>query len=215
MAVVRWMSWIVTLGVAVMLLPVGVLAQAYETPTPARLSAEEMAAVSAGEFVIRTRRGQLNRGEVIGVVDAPIAQVWEVILDFDRYASWMDQLEVTRTLRHEGDVRICEGITRVPFPIRNRYWHVRVEGGARMVGGQTHYVGTWSYIPGTGNVEDTFGYWYVTPMPDAPERTLVKYVLLADLGIWVPNAILAWGTRRLLPSVMGGLRDEVARRFRS
>lgn len=187
-------------------------ARMLETPAQATLSEDDWSQLRSGGFVIHTQRATLNRGDITGIVDAPPARVWSVLEEFAHYARWMRQLESTEVVRREGDVQIGRGVTRVPFPIRDRHWDVEVRGGPRAVAGETHYVGTWSYIPGSGNVEEVFGFWYVSPLPGDPNRSLVRYVLLANLGIWIPNAILAWATGRMLPDILHDLRAEVARR---
>lgn len=182
------------------------------TPGPATLSEAEWEQLREGEFVVRTQRGDTNMGDVTAVVEAPPEKVWAVVSDFATYAVWMDHIATSEVVSVSGDSMVGRGVTKVPFPISNRRWDVNIEGGSRTVNGETHYSGHWSYIEGSGNINDVFGFWYVQPLEGDTSKSLVRYYLLANLGIWIPNGILNWATRRMLPGLMADLRSEVARR---
>jgi hypothetical protein len=54
-------------------------------------------------------------------------------------------------------------------------------------------------------MDDVNGYWLLTSHSSG--CTLVRYVINADLGIWLPDAIINWATRSMLPGIISGLRD--------
>jgi hypothetical protein len=40
----------------------------------------------------------------------------------------------------------------------------------------------------------------------------VKYVINADLGVWLPGPVVTWAQRKMLPGIIEGLNEEADRR---
>lgn len=56
-------------------------------------------------------------------------------------------------------------------------------------------------------MDQMYGYWYLERWEDDPENaTLLRYALWADLGVWLPDAIVRWATRRMLPGIIEGMQ---------
>ena len=96
--------------------------------------------------------------------------------------------------------------------LRNRTYELRDQTRTLTVDGQTHYIDTWNYVEGSGNLDSSSGFWYLRPVDEVGARTLVRMVVYADLGMWLPRAILNWGTRRMLPGIAEGIQAECASR---
>jgi hypothetical protein len=179
----------------------GASAQSVEAPSQPTLTADEIAELEAGEPIVRTRRGDINRGEVVGLVCEPIEEVWAIVRDFNNLHVWYPDMldsEVTGTGRGRGQ-------TDMPWPISNRNWEIEATQSEQVVGGINSYVATFDYIDGSGNLEDMFGYWLVRDWDNG--CTMIRYVLNADLGIALPNSIVSWAAGRMLPGIVTGLRE--------
>jgi hypothetical protein len=176
-------------------------ANAQEAPSQPSLSAEQIAELEAGEVIVHTQRGAMNRGDVVGLVCAPLDEVWAIIRDFNQNHTWYpDMLESTLVASGRG-----RGVTDMPWPISNRNWEIEMSQSVEDVGGIESHVGRYQYVQGSGNLEEMYGFWLVRPWPNG--CTLVRYVLNADIGVALPSGIINWAARRMLPGIVTGLRE--------
>jgi len=184
---------------------------AYEPPAQPALTPEQMEEIRNGETVVRTRRGQVNRGEVIGFVCAPEDEIWSIITDFAHMTEWFPDMGESIVISQGPDGNIGQGRTIMPWPVADRTWQTNVSAERRQVGRHDSYVATYSYVPGSGNMDELYGYWLVRQYDE--ECSLVRYVVNADLGTRLPDAVITWAQRRLLPGVITGLRERHAELF--
>ena len=180
-------------------------ASAQEIVTP--LSSSEITEAVSGEISVETERGQLNRGEVIGFVQAPVDEVIEIVADSGNHDEWFpDTLVATRT-SGTSTTSVTEGRTHVPL-LRDRYWRLNGERSTTRFNGiecsLLEYIYDDSYED--GNMDELHGYWLLCPHEDTG-GTVVKYVINADLGMAMPRAIITWAQNRMLPGIIEGLRE--------
>lgn len=97
-------------------------------------------------------------------------------------------------------------VVDLPWPLTNRSFRIRDTNVTKTVGGETHYHNGWTYVPNSGNIVDTTGFFYVTPFKGDPNRSLVRIVIKADFGIPVPDFVLNWGSRRMFPRIIAAIR---------
>ena len=178
---------------------------AQERPSGPRLSDSRIERLEDGEVITDVEtEGRNNRAEMICLIEAQPAEVWDIVMDYDAYESWFpDQLEAE--VRANGNPRTIYGETRVPV-FRNRTYEFQDTASERTVDGETVYVNQWEYVPDSGNMDSSTGFWWVEPYDDT--RTLVRMVVHADLGMAVPQAIINWGTRRMLPGIAEGIQEQ-------
>jgi hypothetical protein len=183
-------------------------AQTVEQATPIKLSDAQRRVLATGEAIVTLEQAAaVNRGVVVGVIKAPVEDVWPIVSDCGKYAEWRDSIKDTGVIRRESaSVLVCKGTAVVPFPARNRYGHFRVYNRKQTVGGIESYVSTYSYLPDSGNMNDMFGYWLVQPWGEAGEHSIVKFVLNVDIGGWLPDFLVRWATGRTLPDTLYGIR---------
>lgn len=189
---------IAPLSAAVATLICATVASAQETPTP--ITSAQLAEVLAGEILVETERGEdINRGQVIGQVDAPIAEVSEIVRDTETHESWFpDTVESTAV-----SPGVTTGRTHLPL-LRDRYWRIEGTHATPTYDGIECEVMTYEYDHAyeEGNMDELYGYWLLCPNGGG---TAVKYVINADLGVWLPRAIVNWAQRQLLPGIIEGL----------
>ena len=183
-----------------------------EPPPPAipSLSGTQVERLNSGEVLVEVVNGDIPIGDVLGVVDAPAQQVLDVIMDFNHYTDFMPNMSASEIVSQDGQDYVCSGITDTPWPMDDRIWTINAWAGARDIEGISALVSTWDYVPGSGNLEDTEGYWLLLPWGDDGSKTLVRYYLMADLGTWLPDWLLNWATENMLPSMITAIRARLA-----
>ncbi|MCA9565832.1 MAG: SRPBCC family protein [Myxococcales bacterium] len=192
-----------------LLLPSLVLADPPEPHIPS-LSAEQVDRLNNGEILVEVVNGDVPIGDVLGVVDAPAQQVLDIIVDFDSWHEFMPSMTETEVTSTEGEYYICRAVTDTPWPMDDRVYSFRAWAGETEVDGMTVLTSNWDYVEGSGNLEDTEGYWLLIPWGEDGSKTLVRYYLTADLGTWLPDFLLNWGTENMLPSLIEGLRSRAS-----
>jgi hypothetical protein len=175
------------------------------------LSNAQVTRLNNGDVLVDVIPGAVPVGDAIGVVDAPMDRVIEVIRDFAAYEDWMSDIEQSRVLEDRGNNNfLCRGETDTPWPMANRHWTVDAWGGEVQIDGMDVLVSVWSYVPGSGNLVDTHGYWLLLPWGDDGDKTLVRYHLRVDLGTILPSFLLEWSTENFLPKKITDLRRRLA-----
>ncbi len=159
-----------------------------------------------GDVAVRAVGGETAKGEVVGVVDVPLERVLDIVMDCEGNADWFPQARDTVLVSEDDNVMICHGRTDLPWPMGDRSWTIEV--GAYP---ETHKgVETW-VVPfmhnGEGTVEEMFGGYHLQRWGKDGQQTLVTYEAWVDLGIWIPEPILNWATRRILPGILTGIED--------
>jgi hypothetical protein len=194
----------------VLLVAVGLssTALAQEQPTAIRINDAQRKILHSGDVITRLSQSEsVNRGEVIGIIQAPMDEVWPIIQDCGSYATWREAITDTGVLERQGwSNLICKGTAKVPFPARDRHGNFRVLNNGRNVAGIDSLVSTYKYIEDSGNLNDMHGYWLLQPYGPEGEHTLLKFVLNVDIGGWLPDFLVRWATRRVLPDTVMGLR---------
>ena len=156
-------------------------------------------ASAATDVVVDVVPGRLNHGSVSGVVDSPISEVLGKVMDCEGTSGWFPDLYDTRLVSADADGYRCSGSTDLPWPLADRAWSIDVE--------REHLDdGSWrvsfSYVPGSGNLAEMRGAYVLRA---AGTGTRVEYVADIDLGFWVPQALIDWATRQILPGILDGL----------
>jgi ribosome-associated toxin RatA of RatAB toxin-antitoxin module len=177
----------------------------------AAYSAEAWERLRRGEIITtnveeRSPEGnKLHTAEASGIIERAPDKVWDVVTDVESRPKYVPGNKEVRILRVEG----------------NRIWtsqHLRV------LLTNIHYGLITTLEPERGllrfvldrevehDIADTRGSWQLAPLNDARE-TLVRYRAWVDTGRPIPGFVQAFLTRRSLPRLVEGVRQEVGRRF--
>ena len=179
-------------------------------PEPRSLSAEEAERVRRGEILVWSDVAR-KYGESVAVLDGSVGELAEILFDWEGLPDWIPAQSAARILEQKGDSMVVYGESKMPFPFGKRKYRARVATGeATDESGQPIAYLTWRYIPGSGNLKESRGFWYIQPYGDSSERTLARYVAYADPGIWLPSFIIDWATKDVLPKVMKALGERHA-----
>jgi len=155
----------------------------------------------------REAGGRIREGCGLGVVEAPLSAVRDVIdasADFDEFMPRILESEVEPV---SPGIYLNRQVLDMPFPVEDRRYTVRVETGAVETGAGTGWQARWTYVEGSGNVRESSGSWTLIPL-DA-ERTVVVYRLLTDPGGRLPAWIVDFTAPRALRRVLAAVRERV------
>ena len=185
-------------------------ALAQPTPTVPSLSQDQVDRLNAGEVLVDLN-AELTPpvGDALGIIDATPEAVYAIVADFANQSTWVDDVTLSEVVgEEEGGIQLCHGITDTPWPMEDREWTNRVWNGQMDVDGVPAYVSNWVYVPGSGNLGHSEGYWLMFPWGEDGSKTLLRYYLVIDLGTPMPDFILNWGSENMLPTRVTGLRGQ-------
>jgi hypothetical protein len=146
--------------------------------------------------------GKQSTGVVEGVVDATIAEIVGLVMDCAGADAWFPDLKETEVVSEQAGVVTCSGKTDLPWPIPDRVWHIASK--VKQVGPSTWEI-PFALVPATGNLVDLHGGYRLEDLGGG--RTFVHYDATVDLGFWIPDPLVEWATKRVLPAILEGLED--------
>lgn len=166
-------------------------------------------ALARGEILIELTEhpgSEAKEGCVVGYIPAAPRAVFEVLQDAASYDEYMPRVRSSEVSAGRGGVVLNRQVLELPFPIGDRRFTIRLlseslENGTLRL--------SWTYVPGSGNVKDTRGYWLVEPWRNGSR---VTYVLWSDPGGAIPKWAVNRASRRTLPRVVEALRERVLER---
>lgn len=174
-------------------------------PAPPRLNDSRRERLRRGERLVYAEIGEMNRVEGIGVMNVPIDGVVAILRDYPNWVHWYPNKREAVLLRDEGLSATARGELGMPFPFPNRHYTVEVRGQWTEHEGRRALIMTWEYVEGSGNLREMRGFWFLQEWEEDASRTLGRYVLNVDLGTWLPDAVIRWGQRRMIPGIFDGI----------
>jgi carbon monoxide dehydrogenase subunit G len=143
------------------------------------------------------------RAEGSIVIEAPLADVMDVITDYEAYPEWADVKRATVLQRGEGG-RATEVAYEVDVPVLGPARYTLVYRYAPGDAGVS-----WTTKEARGAVRDIRGEYLLTELDD--DRTEVVYRLEVDLGVLVPGFIRTEGAKRVIENALERLKRRVER----
>ena len=164
----------------------GILSPFASPPSPPSLTEEERRAVERGDVVLRDIDGRSDgRRMVVFTVDAPAEGVWAVVSRFSAFPRYIDEVKQAVVLEDGPDGTVVAFTVSqfgfsLTYYVRHRYDAVRREG-------------TWTLdYTKESDLDDSIGYWRVTPIPGSPGRSLVEHSTHVALTTAMPGFLRAW-----------------------
>ena len=144
-----------------------------------------------------------------GLIEAPPERVFRALEDVENWHEFMPFLaQSTAEHRKDGSVESFQRL-ELPFPIGRRSYRIRVRSRVEQAPGGTVWHVDWTYVPGSGNVEDHHGSWTLTATQSG--STFATLRLYTDPGGLIPARAADRGTAETLPWIFHGLRQHVRR----
>ena len=178
-------------------------------PSIPSLSNDQISRLNQGEILIDVIPGEVPVGDVLGVIDAPPEALHAIIADVSRHDEIFADTSLSEVVGQDGEYLLQHGITDTPWPMADREWTLRAWSGPMEVEGLAVLVSTWEYVPDSGNIVDTEGYYLLIPWGDDGSKTLLRYHIMVDLGTWLPDFLLEWSTENMLPDQVRALRAQI------
>lgn len=188
--------------------------------------------LSKGEvisFIQLLPESRTHRCELIGLIQAPIDDVWKVISDYNRYNEFMPRTPVTflvdpetiisfqkenisnwnqfeenlkehRVEKHGENPFYFYNRFKMPFPLKDRHSVLKVERNPEI------YRSKWTEV--LGNTRVYTGSWTLSPFEEKTGTTLVIYALDVDTGINLPAKIIQSAMKKF-PEIIRSLREHI------
>ena len=139
------------------------------TPEDVPLTEEEQQRLYSGKIVIkRFDTPRAGSGIVFREVNAPPAAVWKIILSFEMYPKWSDNISQCDVVRRQGRIWYVEMLTRFLWVTSKLNFIHRIQ---RPMG----YV-TWTLDRSKkSDIRDLVGYWRVSESSQGPNFTRLEY----------------------------------------
>jgi coenzyme Q-binding protein COQ10 len=190
------------------------VAEPAPAPTPGpitkKLSAAELVSIKVGKVILRSKTNEQSEsgsGYAIGFINATPDQIWDTILDYDKYAEFQPRITECKKTLHKGNrvdahFTLDMDITDIEYDIIHTFHPLK----NRL---------TW--VLDTSKPADyltaTTGYYQVEALPDG--GSLIEYSVVVDLEISVPGVgyvvrkVAKYVTGTDLPNVIKLLKKRV------
>lgn len=175
------------------------------------LSVQERTALEGGEVIVSAAR-EGDNGQFVArvLIDAPVAQAWEVLTDYDNFEKFLPNIENSELLSSEDNRRVFEQmnvISVVPSVL---------EINSRVVIESTEiYPNTVDFRLVDGDLEALQGVWQLDPVVTGEagkERVLITHQVNIDPGNSSPRGLFFSTYRLVLEDSLVAAKTETERR---
>lgn len=139
-----------------------------------------------------------------GLIDAPPAEVWAVLRDCENYDQFLPGVAESGLVSRDGDVRLCEALIDLPFPLGDLQ-SVEKATGRQLPGGG--FERRWTLE--RGDYRRLEGSWTLLPAGAGGERTLGVYQLDMDPQTAIPDFLLRRSQSSTAPELFAAIRVRV------
>lgn len=178
----------------------GVLGATRGLAAPEALTAEELARVERGEVVVRslaTENSSAGRVWAAVAIAAPVAVVWDVMVDVEHAPEFVPGLRRARRLEQHGQYEIIEHTVKFSWLLPEVTYRFRADYAplARI-----------DFRRVAGDLRALEGTWSLRATADG-SGALVTYSVYLDPGFLVPQWLVRQSLQRNLPAVLRALRQ--------
>jgi len=155
---------------------------------------------------------RIRTARALVLMEVSAERIRDVIADFESYPGFVPYVAECAVLNREENRQWVFQQLDLPWPVRNRYFTVRITRTSPEGGGHHRFEWTLSKDPawqrkGYGiGLPLTDGSWEII-QPGPEPLTLVTYEIHADPGGWIPAWAILAGHRIVIPKVVNALRD--------
>jgi hypothetical protein len=152
-------------------------------PPAVKLTTDDVAALGRGEAVLKqVESANGGRGVAVMDVHAPVGVVWSRITNFAMYPRWVDNVAVCENYRDDG-TDIYTRFVLDPLGMNVEYFIHHVYKP------QQGYL-TWTLdYSRLSDLDDSVGYWRVSPISTDPPVTRVEYSVQILFKGWIPGFV--------------------------
>jgi hypothetical protein len=199
-----------------------------QSPKGTPLNDSERRAVEQGEILVELTAIEgtpVKKAVAVAVIDAPPEDVFAILTNYHEFPEFMPYCRKVTFEGKEGEKSRVRFELEFPWPIGDRYYTLELKNwrfeqrpdGREPDAGIPQAVvliNSWTYVPDSGNIKDTYGSWEVRSYPErteqGPARSFVRYTVFTDPGGNIPNWANNLATEVAVPKVIHNLRRRVA-----
>lgn len=201
---------------------------ALQAPNGTPLSDTDRRAIEQGEVLVELSAVQgtpVKKAAAVAVIDAPPDDVFAVLTDYNEFPEFMPYCRKVTLEKKDGEKSRVRFELEFPWPIGDRFYTLELTNRRfeQPADAEPSSVGTappvilinsWTYVPGSGNINDTYGSWEVRSYPgnaeQGPARSFVRYTVFTDPGGNIPSWANNLATEIAVPKVINNLRRRVS-----
>lgn len=185
----------------------------------------ELATDSDGVKVYGRKRedgGDVREMKAIGVIDAPPADVWKAVRDYDNYPKTMPYVEDGKVLSREGGDKITFLYSKINTPmVDRRDYIIRLVDESNWQDGKGFMKVTWTVVNDMDDkvpvpkdvvrVRVNEGYWLLEPREDG-KKTFATYYVYTSPGGSIPNFIINKANTMAVPRVFEAIKKTCSKK---
>lgn len=200
----------IRLFLAGLVLAAALPAEYAKAPNGEALTEEDYAALANGEILVVLEEipdTPVKVATAVALVAAPPEQVFAVLSDRTEFPHFMPYCKKVEVKEKKGEWSRVRFELDFPPPIANRHYVLQLTDRIEEVSGTTVLTSRWTYEPGSGNINDTYGSWEVLPYEG--NASFIRYTVFTDPGGKLPAWMRTMATKIAVPRVIKGLRKRV------
>ena len=174
------------------------------------LSPSEQQRLDQGKVIVflHSVNSPIKEGTAIGIVEAPVEVVFNVVTANEEFAEFMPYVTKSRVKMAPEGVLLNYQYLDLPFPVGDRHYAIKIRNSRKFQDGQLLLSSSWTYLKDSGNIKDTYGSWLLKPY--GVNKTLAQYIVCTDPGGDIPNWAQNMATKISLPKIITRVRERVA-----
>lgn len=179
------------------------------------MSEGQVDAIEKGKVLVELSavpQTSVKKAAAVALVEAPPADVFTVLTDYAEFPSFMPYCRKVEIQRKEGEQSWVYFSLDFPWPIGDRHYVLMLKDREELEDRATVFISSWTYEPGSGNINDSYGSWEVRAYGSG--RSLVCYTVFTDPGGSLPSWASNAATEVAVPKVIAGLRKRVGEKGR-
>ncbi|MCB0308106.1 MAG: hypothetical protein KDD48_01940 [Bdellovibrionales bacterium] len=139
------------------------------------LSINEIKRLDKGEVITTLEKipgTKYDKATSIGTVDASPQKVYDILIDFESYESFIPKVKESSVLKKEDQVVYYKSHVNMPWPISDIFYNCKATLHPE------NYSIDFELVPGTGiGVKSFEGSWHFEAYKSNPKITLARYIL--------------------------------------
>lgn len=167
--------------------------------------------VEAGEIVAsraRHPRTDVSWGKAVGIVDAPMERVLDVVQDYARYREFMPNFTQSRILSKRGNRAMVYVEAEIAKRTLTIWANMKMTPTETAGGGRTIHATMMK-----GNLSTMEALWELTPLQGG--RTLVTFKIIVEPKLPLPDSLVSLENEKASKRGLRALRKQLTQRFAS
>jgi Polyketide cyclase / dehydrase and lipid transport len=184
----------------------------------------ELASSADGVKVYGRARGDgdVREMKAMGLIDAPPAEVWKAVRDYDNYPKTMPFVEDGKVISREGGDKVTFLYSKINTPLVDRRdYIIRLVDESDWQDGKGFMKVTWTVVNDMDDkvpvgkdvvrVRINEGYWLLEPREEG-KKTFATYYVYTSPGGSLPNFIINKANTMAVPKVFEAIKKTVTKK---